>query len=790
MHRKEESLIMARSNFIVRGGFDCSEITKGLNSLQQQMKGFQSGFKKTIKRFGIMFGAFSLGKFVKNSLNEAGELKSAYTGLESILSGQGRSFASANKFINDYINDGLIPLTDAITAYKNLAARGYGDEQIQTVMSRLKDAAAFGRQSAYTLGEAVKTATEGLKNENSVLVDNAGVTKNVSKMWQDYAKSIGKTRDQLTQQEKIQAEVNGIIEETKFQVGDAAKYADEYAGRLSALGKILRDIKINLGNAFMPIANIVIPLLSSLARSISAVTATLAQFSQALFGKGTKEQTKATQKKVTAMEDLGDATEKAGKQAKGAVAGFDEINQLNLSAVSGDSSSVASGTANLMPVDDGTGGIMEEVSSKATELGEKIKKAFIPVGESLGKVKDALGNLGDAVKKLGDIVRSNPEIARFFEDLKTFTKNIGAGSVLILTGALEGLAGVINLVAGMLSGDFETSLLGVEQIVSGVFDTITGIVTPFFPDFAEKMKQFKNNFSEKWASLKDEVKKYGDSTKLEALDFAMFIRDKVTEIWGELKTNTANKWNEITSNLKKSLEDMKVNTVIKFSEIRDSIKTKLDETAENTKSTITQTWDDMKTKTTNKWNEIKKEFKGIVDYVKNIFTPDWKKAWGGVKDIFGGIFDSLVGIVKVPLNLIIGAVNKVIKGLNKINIDVPSWVGKIPGIPDNISSFGFNIKEIPKLARGTIIDRPTVAMLGEAGSEAVVPLENTGFVDAIATAVGNAVLGAMQFNTGSSSSDTREVILSIDGTKLGRAILPKLNQESERLGYKTILQTT
>jgi hypothetical protein len=51
------------------------------------------------------------------------------------------------------------------------------------------------------------------------------------------------------------------------------------------------------------------------------------------------------------------------------------------------------------------------------------------------------------------------------------------------------------------------------------------------------------------------------------------------------------------------------------------------------------------------------------------------------------------------------------------------------------------------------------------------------------------VISAIQFNT-SNSSDNREVIIELDGVKLGRAILPKLNQESERLGYKSILQTT
>lgn len=34
------------------------------------------------------------------------------------------------------------------------------------------------------------SATEGLKNENSILVDNAGVTKNVAKMREEYAKKI------------------------------------------------------------------------------------------------------------------------------------------------------------------------------------------------------------------------------------------------------------------------------------------------------------------------------------------------------------------------------------------------------------------------------------------------------------------------------------------------------------------------------------------------------------------------------------------------------------------------
>ena len=46
------------------------------------------------------------------------------------------------------------------------------------------------------------------------------VTSNVAKMWEDYAKSIGVTTASLTQAQKIEAEYQGILEETmRFQVG-------------------------------------------------------------------------------------------------------------------------------------------------------------------------------------------------------------------------------------------------------------------------------------------------------------------------------------------------------------------------------------------------------------------------------------------------------------------------------------------------------------------------------------------------------------------------------------------
>lgn len=80
------------------------------------------------------------------------------------------------------------------------------------------------------------------------------------------------------------------------------------------------------------------------------------------------------------------------------------------------------------------------------------------------------------------------------------------------------------------------------------------------------------------------------------------------------------------------------------------------------------------------------------------------------------------------VNVLISGVNALIKGLNKIKIDVPDWVPAIGG-----KKFGFNLPTIPKLAKGGVVDKATLAMIGENGKEAVMPLENnTGWIRQLA----------------------------------------------------------
>jgi len=98
-----------------------------------------------------------------------------------------------------------------------------------------------------------------------------------------------------------------------------------------------------------------------------------------------------------------------------------------------------------------------------------------------------------------------------------------------------------------------------------------------------------------------------------------------------------------------------------------------------------------------------------------------KKIWEGLKNVITGVLEGIWGAIKFYINLWIGAFNMLIKGMNLIKFDVPSWVPELGG-----KGFGFDIATIPTLAQGGIVKRPTLAMVGEAGPEAVVPLNRAG----------------------------------------------------------------
>jgi hypothetical protein len=118
----------------------------------------------------------------------------------------------------------------------------------------------------------------------------------------------------------------------------------------------------------------------------------------------------------------------------------------------------------------------------------------------------------------------------------------------------------------------------------------------------------------------------------------------------------------------------------------------------------------------------------IIQGALDLINAAWNGSWSGMVSAFKTIFGGIVKICKTPINGVISIINKAIEGINGIAIDLPDWIPVVGG-----KHFGMDLSPIPLLAKGGVVSQATMAVVGEAGKEAVMPLErNTGWIDNLA----------------------------------------------------------
>jgi hypothetical protein len=136
-----------------------------------------------------------------------------------------------------------------------------------------------------------------------------------------------------------------------------------------------------------------------------------------------------------------------------------------------------------------------------------------------------------------------------------------------------------------------------------------------------------------------------------------------------------------------------------------------------------------------------------MDFLSGIFTKAkdsvlmaWEKVVGffrRIPSIFSTVGRSLVNAITAPYRTAFTLIGKLWNNtLGKISFSIPDWV---PGIGGKGFSFP-QFPSIPALADGGIVNRPTLALIGEAGPEAVVPLGRGGMMGGITINVAGSVI--------------------------------------------------
>jgi TP901 family phage tail tape measure protein len=160
----------------------------------------------------------------------------------------------------------------------------------------------------------------------------------------------------------------------------------------------------------------------------------------------------------------------------------------------------------------------------------------------------------------------------------------------------------------------------------------------------------------------------------------------------------------------------------------------------------------------------------ISDYVglvAALFRGDWATVWENAQKIVTRVWDAIGGTVKAGVNAMITAINGLIRGINAIGINAGPWTVGPPGFQVTIPGVSIGLPDIPYipyLGTGGVVTRSTLAMIGERGPEAVVPLRDGSIInyerlaDAIAKRLGG-----------------QGTVIELDGRRVGQAIRPYLS---------------
>src|SRR3989304_412903 len=204
-----------------------------------------------IALFGLPSAVQAITSAFKASISEATRYQAAMIGLSSVAAAFSQSQGDARKAALELSQDGLLSVTEAAEGLKNLLGTGFGLDQAITLMKGFKDAAAFNRQGTLEFGQAIVGATQGIKNQNSI-IDNVGITKNLSIIMKEAGLSVEDLGSITTDASVRQKLYNGLLRETAVFEGDAARASETLQGSTSQLRTQIKLLEASVGAALAP----------------------------------------------------------------------------------------------------------------------------------------------------------------------------------------------------------------------------------------------------------------------------------------------------------------------------------------------------------------------------------------------------------------------------------------------------------------------------------------------------------------------------------------------------------
>ncbi|MDU1126901.1 MAG: hypothetical protein E7A11_16710 [Clostridium sp.] len=627
-----------------------NEVKRMTNTVNNEVNKVKNIFK-SLGRFVVTLG---IGKIFVNSVQSAMKVEAAIQQITRTMGESTNQFlkwSKANALAfnmsqSDAMNYGAI-FSNLVSTFSN------GTQQtLQYTTDLLKASSIIASGTGRTMEDVMERIRSGLLG-NTEAIEDLGVNVNVAMLQSTEAFkrfANGKSWDQLSFQTQQQIRLMAILEQTSNKFG--GEVFGNTNSSLQQFVAVLKDVALNIGNAFLPIMNVVMPILTNFAMGLRTVTAYVATFMQTLFGYKPSNKT-GVGGATGQVNALGNAATKTGQKAKKAqkevnrlLGGFDEINVL-----SKNSNSDSGGSETNTPT---TGGgvldfsnaeILEPDTSGLEAAVNKFKDIFRPVAESFENLKKSL----------------NPFIDNVAENLKWFWDEIlvpfGTWSISslipaffnVLAGALDIINPIIDVFQEQGAWLWDRFLQPIASWTGGVIVDVLNGLANVLKSIGNWMKEHKGvieaiaivvgSFALAWGLVNVAFGIYFGI--LNAYNAIVYIASTGTSIFAGAMT---------ALNLPLLAIVAAIAAVISIGVL------------------LVKHWDEVKEKCGQVWDWIKDKFNQFKEWLGNVFATDWSQRFGFMGDILNGFLANtrnIINAVKTVFNGIVNFVAGVFAG--KIN---------------------------------------------------------------------------------------------------------------------------
>lgn len=415
-----------------------------------------------------------------------------------------------------------------------------------------------------------------------------------------------------------------------------------------------------------------------------------------------------------------------------------------------------------------TGGEAKSAGDFWTWLGDKISvfvdwmsatfqpllaAVFTAVGETIARFIDVISFLVDIFSV------ALPYIIPIVQE--TF-QTIGD----LITGVIDVITGIMEAFHALFTGDWDALWEAVKKITSGAWEAIWayfklfaggkllgligkfagGILSKVINAFTkmktgtiEKVKSMGSSISNKFGEIKKWVSDKAKGAYEAALKAYTSMKTKVTDKVKSMGTGISNRFND----MKKSVGDKVRSLVDSASKKFSDMKTKLSNAVNQAKTAVVNKFNDMKSSAVNKAQDI----------------------LSGVGSKFASLREKITSPIEKAKNVVVGIVEKIKSAFNGMKLSFPKIslpkisIGKtsktIMGKEFSVPTFGISWN-----AKGAIFNGASILGggqgVGEAGAEAVIPIQHKRYMKPFADAV------ASHLGSGKEKDTPAQVIYQID----------------------------